>query len=67
MIRTCDCPSESTLDVGSESGTPVTPDYTAETSRFSGVLDWVQIDLGDDDHSHLVDPDQAIALAMARQ
>ncbi len=59
--------ADETLDVGYESGTPVTPDYTAETSRFSGVLDWVQIDLGDDDHSHLVDPDQAIALAMARQ
>ena len=43
------------------------PAYTARTSRFTGKIGWVQIDLGDDDHDHLVDPDERLRIAMARQ
>src|SRR5207342_1842442 len=35
---------DETTDVGYESGTTVTPDYTSRTSRFTGKLHWVQID-----------------------
>jgi len=38
--------ADETTDVGYESGTTVSPDYTAHTSRFSGKIDWVRIDLG---------------------
>jgi arylsulfatase len=59
--------ADETTDIGSESGTPVTPDYTVESSRFSGRIEWVRIDLGDDDHDHLVDPDERLRIAMSRQ
>ncbi|MEU7904986.1 arylsulfatase [Actinoplanes sp. NPDC049118] len=59
--------ADETTDVGYESGTTVTPDYTAGSSRFTGRINWVRIDLGDDDHGHLVDPDERLRVAMARQ
>jgi arylsulfatase len=59
--------ADETTDVGYESGTPVTPDYTVETSRFTGKIEWVQIDLGKDDHDHLISPEERLNLAMARQ
>ena len=59
--------ADETTDIGYESGTTVTPDYTAETSKFTGKIKWVQIDLGLDDHDHLVDPDERFRIAMAKQ
>ncbi|MGW9630647.1 arylsulfatase [Agromyces sp. NPDC055520] len=59
--------ADETTDIGYESGTAVSPDYTPQTSRFTGKINWVQIDLGDDDHDHLVDPDERMRIAMARQ
>ena len=40
--------ADETTDIGYESGTTVSPDYTAHTSRFNGKIHWVQIDLGKD-------------------
>ena len=48
-------------------GTTVSADYTAHGSRFSGKISWVQIDLGDDDHDHFIDPDHAMSIAMSLQ
>jgi arylsulfatase len=59
--------ADETTDIGYESGTTVTPDYTPSTSRFTGKINWVQIDLGDDDHDHYIDPDERLRIAMARQ
>ncbi len=59
--------ADETTDIGYESGTTVTPDYTTATSRFTGRITWVQIDLGDDDHDHFIDPDERLRIAMARQ
>jgi arylsulfatase A-like enzyme len=59
--------ADETTDIGYESGTTVTPDYTAGTSRFTGKINWVQLDLGDDDHDHFIDPDERLRIAMARQ
>jgi arylsulfatase len=61
--------ADETTDVGYESGTTVSPDYTAHTSRFSGKIDWVRIDLGEDakDADHYIDPDERFRIAMARQ
>ena len=54
--------ADETTDVGYESGTTVSPDYTAHTSRFSGKIDWVRIDLGEDakDADHYIDPDETV-------
>lgn len=59
--------ADETTDVGYESGTPVSADYTTQGSRFTGRIRWVQIDLGDDDHDHLIDPEERLRIAMARQ
>ena len=59
--------ADETTDIGYESGTTVTPDYTAQTSRFTGRINWVQVDVGDDDHDHFIDPDERLRVAMARQ
>ena len=39
----------------------------ADTSRFNGQIDWVQIDVGDDDHGHLIDPEEYLHVIMTRQ
>ena len=59
--------ADETTDIGYESGTCVTPDYDVDTSKFTGKIHWVQIDLGDDDHDHFIDPDERLRIAMARQ
>jgi arylsulfatase A-like enzyme len=59
--------ADETTDIGHETGTTVTPDYTAPSSRFTGKINWVQIDLGDDDHDHFIDPEERLRIAMARQ
>ena len=50
--------ADETTDIGYESGTTVSPDYTAHTSTFNGKINWVQIDLGEDaeDADHFIDP-----------
>jgi len=59
--------ADETTDIGHESGTTVTPDYTAQDSRFTGRINWVQLDVGTDDHDHFIDPDERLRIAMARQ
>jgi arylsulfatase len=47
----------------------VSDDYDAESSRFTGTIAWVQIDLGEDaeDADHLISPEERLRIAMARQ
>jgi len=59
--------ADETTDIGYESGTPVSPDYTSKDSKFTGKIHWVQLDVGVDDHDHLIDPDERLRVAMARQ
>ena len=47
--------ADETTDIGYESGTTVSPDYTAHGSRLSGKIQWVQLDIGTDDHDHFID------------
>jgi arylsulfatase len=59
--------ADETTDIGYESGTTVSGDYTSRTSRFTGRIKWVQIDLGKDDHDHFIDPEERLRVALARQ
>lgn len=59
--------ADETTDIGYESGTTVTSDYTADGSRFTGKIHWVQIDLGPDDNDHFIDPEERLRIAIARQ
>jgi arylsulfatase len=58
---------DETCDVGREAGSPVSPDYGPRGNEFNGEVNWVQIDLGLDDQSHLITPEQRLSFAMARQ
>jgi arylsulfatase len=61
--------ADETLDVGFEAGSPVTYDYPKGDSKFSGEVNWVQIDLGKDaeDADHLISPEERLRVAMALQ
>ncbi len=59
--------ADETTDIGYESGTPVLSNYTVADSKFTGKIQWVQIDLGDDDHDHFIDPDERFRIAMSQQ
>src|SRR6478752_1842113 len=52
--------ADETTDIGYESGTTVTPDYTPASSRFTGKISWVQIDVGSDDNDHFIDPEERL-------
>jgi arylsulfatase len=58
---------DETTDVGADTGAPVTDDYPARGNRFTGTVKWVQLDLGDDHHSHLIPPEHHLRVAMTRQ
>jgi arylsulfatase A-like enzyme len=58
---------DETTDVGCETGTMVAEDYTAQTSKFNGRIEWVQLDQGADDHDHLISPEERWHVAMTRQ
>jgi len=59
---------DETCDVGSDTASPVSDDYTAESSRFTGSIDWVQIDIAAaEDVDHLISPEERYKIAMARQ
>jgi hypothetical protein len=55
------------LDVGVEAGTPVTDDYPARGNEFNGKINWVQVDLEPDDHSHLIDSDHRAHVRLTKQ
>ena len=61
--------ADETADVGSDTASPVSDDYTSEASAFTGTVKWVQIDLGEDaeDADHLISPEERLRVAMARQ
>jgi len=55
-------------DVGRDTGAPVSPDYGAQGNAFTGVIKGVQLAIGKDAEAtdHLVTPQHAMAVAMAR-
>jgi hypothetical protein len=56
-------------DVGEDSGSPVSPDYGSRGNGFSGRVKGVQLAIAEDAESvdHLVSPEEAVRIAMARQ
>lgn len=59
--------ADETLDIGTETGSPVSDDY--KTRRFNGEVAWVEIDVDKDaeDLDHLIKPEERMVLAMAIQ
>jgi arylsulfatase len=56
-------------DVGEDSGAPVSPDYGAKGNAFNGRVKGVQLAIAEAAESldHLISPELAVHLAMARQ
>lgn len=59
--------ADEACDVGSDTGSPASTDYGPTGNRFTGKIDWVQLDIGNDSHDHLITPKDRMNLAMARQ
>jgi hypothetical protein len=59
--------ADETCDVGRGTGSPVSPDYHPSDNAFNGEVNWVQIDLAQDDHDHMISPEERFKMAMARQ
>ncbi|MDB4962842.1 MAG: atsD [Myxococcales bacterium] len=59
--------ADETLDIGHETGSPVTKDY--ERRRFNGKVKWVEIDVGDraDDAEHMIKAADRLTVAMGMQ
>jgi arylsulfatase A-like enzyme len=55
------------LDLGEDSGAPVSPDYGSRDNGFNGTVKGAQLSIAEDDGKHQVDPKEAIRLALARQ
>jgi arylsulfatase len=61
--------ADETTDLGHDTASPVSSDYTPEESVFTGAVNWVQIDVdaAADDADHLISPEERLRVAMARQ
>jgi arylsulfatase len=56
-------------DVGEDSAAVVSPDYQPHKNQFNGTVKGVQLAIGGDAASvdHMVSPEEAVRVAMARQ
>ncbi|MGW4099691.1 arylsulfatase [Mycobacterium sp. NPDC004974] len=59
--------ADEACDVGADTGSPASPDYGPTGNKFNGEIDWVQIDIGDDSHDHLITAADRFKIAMAKQ
>jgi arylsulfatase len=61
--------ADETCDLGSDTASPVSDEYTPQTSVFTGAVNWVQIDIDEaaEDLDHLISPEERLTVAMARQ
>ncbi len=63
MAFSCD----EACDVGSDTGSPTSPDYGPHGNKFSGTIDWVKLDIGEDSLDHLITAEDKLNIAMSRQ
>jgi arylsulfatase len=56
---------DETTDIGRDTASPVSDDYTGEESSFRGTVEWVRIDVGE--ALEPVPPEDRLRIAMARQ
>ncbi|WP_027344264.1 arylsulfatase [Hamadaea tsunoensis] len=59
--------TDETVDVGIDNASPVSDEYTPQDSKFTGVVNWVRISVGDDDHSHMISGEDRLKVAVTRQ
>ena len=61
--------ADETCDIGQDIGSSVSSEYSPETSRFTGKVHWVQLDIDEaaEDLDHLITPEERLRVAMSRQ
>jgi arylsulfatase len=59
--------ADETTDLGKDTGSAVSDDYAPEDSTFTGTVNWVQLDIDEDSHDHLITPQDRLRAAMVRQ
>jgi arylsulfatase A-like enzyme len=59
--------ADETADIGTDYASPVADDYPPGDTAFTGRINWVQLDIGADDHDHLISPEERLRIAMTRQ
>jgi arylsulfatase len=57
---------DETADIGRDTASPVSDDYTGDESVFRGTVEWVRIDVGEG-AEHEVPPEDRLRIALARQ
>jgi arylsulfatase len=55
------------LEIGRELGTTVLPRSSPEKTMFTGEIKWVELSIGADDQSHLIDAEDHLQLLMSQQ
>jgi len=60
---------DETCDIGADTASPVSDEYSSRDSHFTGKVEWVQIDIAEaaEDLDHLISPEERLHIAMARQ
>jgi arylsulfatase A-like enzyme len=60
---------DETTDLGDDTATPVSDDYAEGDRRFTGTVEWVQIDVDEaaPNADHLITPEERFRVALARQ
>jgi arylsulfatase A-like enzyme len=59
--------ADEACDVGRDTGSPASTDYGPADNEFTGTIAWVQLDVGDDGHDHLITAEDRFNIAMAHQ
>ncbi len=59
--------ADEACDIGRDTGSPASPEYGPADNGFTGTIDWVQIDIGEDNHDHLVTAAERFTFAMGKQ
>src|SRR5215218_1858857 len=56
---------DETTDVGSDTASPVSPDYPAGNNTSTGTIHWVRLVAGENSHDHLIDPAKLLQFAIS--
>jgi arylsulfatase len=61
--------ADETTDLGEDTGSAVSDDYSPRTSHFNGRVRWVQIDLAEaaEDADHMISDEERLRIAMSKQ
>jgi arylsulfatase A-like enzyme len=55
------------MDAGEDTGMPAYEGYKSWGGKFTGTIAWAEVELGPDDHSHLIDPEEHLNAALRHQ